>query len=764
MIPQIPLAGLTAANLRDKTIKCADLFCGAGGTSTGLIELAEAFELHCQLTGVNHWPTAIKTHQQNHPASKLLCEDLHGSNPYRLFHEFELDILWASPSCVTHSAARGGRPIDQDQDRATPWCVIRWIEACKPAFVFVENVPQFIKWGPVDTKGQPIKSKEGQTFGAWINAITSIGYRLEWRILCAADFGDPTTRERLFIEAVRGKRKIIWPNPTHTKNPENHANELFSYSLRKWIPARDIIDWTLPANSIFNRPRPLVDKTMKRVWAGFKKFALPEILRHHLRPIPTHLHPPEEPFLLPRHGHDRTERTQPLSEPVPTVTGSGVGYLITPTYTPGPNPEEKNWIVRYHGQSKAESIGQPLSTVEAGAVKHYVASAELKDSVKASPPKTQRDEAFLIKLKGTSTATDPNEPLHTIQASGLHHALVTPALKTAMIMPQHGGGQVRAESEPIPTVASKGAIRLIESSISTEKAFVVELGHGQKPNEPENGRSHSLEQPIGTITGSNNFYLAESEIKEPPESFLLQVNHADTPNSTSNHRIRSLEDPLPTVCGNRGEWAVADAQLNKSFILSIDHQGPKENSPTGGVQDPQEPLSTITAKARHCVVDCQLKDIPQQPDIPPIDPSKLAYLIKYFKTGTAKAIDQPLDTITGKHRFALVQAQLIEFDPETEGLPKYGKLYIQISDQFYEIDLTLRMLEPHELALAQGFREDYRFHGTKTHVVKQIGNAVPRRLAKAIVVAALTQNADAPEIICRWEEQKDQLARQQPAA
>src|SRR5271165_985454 len=197
--PPVDLSGLSANTLKSKRLKCVDLFCGAGGTSTAMIEVARAFDFYCQLTGVNHWQTAIETHRRNHPDANLLCEDLHGSNPYRIFKEFELDALWASPSCSTHSAARGGRPIDQDQDRATPWCVMRWIEACKPPYVFIENVPSFVKWGPVNSRGNVVKSREGETFHAWVNAIRALGYTVDWKVLCAADFGDPTTRERLFV-------------------------------------------------------------------------------------------------------------------------------------------------------------------------------------------------------------------------------------------------------------------------------------------------------------------------------------------------------------------------------------------------------------------------------------------------------------------------------------------------------------------------------------------------------------------------------------
>jgi DNA (cytosine-5)-methyltransferase 1 len=491
--PLAELSGLSAGTLKSKRLKCVDLFCGAGGTSTAIIEVASAFDLYCQLTGVNHWPAAIETHRRNHPDANVLCEDLHGSNPYRIFNEFELDALWASPSCTTHSIARGGRPIDQDQDRATPWCVMRWTEACKPTYVFIENVPDFVKWGPVNSRGEVIKSREGETFHAWVNAIQALGYKVEWKVLCAADFGDPTTRERLFVCAVRGKRRIVWPNPTHCKDPDAAPRDMFRLKLRKWVAAREIIDWSIPGKSIFNRERPLADKTMKRVWAGFQKFALPKILAR------------------------------------------------------------------------------------------YGKSARI---VECEP----QGGAFLLKLKGTGTANDPNLPLHTVQAGGLHHALVEPSVKETIVE------------------------------------------------------------------------------------------------------------------------AVEGATLGASFIVPIDQ------------------------------ADEQLTS------------NLIAYLVKYFRTGVAKSVDQPLDTVTAKHRFGLVLPELIEFNPETDGLPKEGQVYLQIEDRFFELELKLRMLEPHELAGAQGFRKGYQFTGTKTDIVRQIGNAVPRRLARAIVAAAFTQNPDAPEAICSWEE------------
>jgi DNA (cytosine-5)-methyltransferase 1 len=100
------------------------------------------------------------------------------------------------------------------------------------------------------------------------------------------------------------------------------------------------------------------------------------------------------------------------------------------------------------------------------------------------------------------------------------------------------------------------------------------------------------------------------------------------------------------------------------------------------------------------------------------------FLVKYYGTGCAQSTREPLDTVTTKDRHALVMPM------------------VTVDGVQYRLDIRFRMLQPHELAAAQGFRRDYVFKGTKTEQVKQIGNAVPRRLARALVAAVLTQNPD----------------------
>lgn len=184
------------------TLRCVDLFAGAGGTSTGAT-LAGARVL----AAVNHWRTAVATHELNHPDTAHHCEDAAILNPHTLP---EHDLLLASPSCVGHTRARGKEQPHHDAARATAWCVIRVAEACEPRLIAVENVPEYLDW---------------KLYRAWRMALTSLGYRVSEQILDAADAGVPQHRRRLFVVASKTRRPITIVAPT-----ERH------------VAARDVLD------------------------------------------------------------------------------------------------------------------------------------------------------------------------------------------------------------------------------------------------------------------------------------------------------------------------------------------------------------------------------------------------------------------------------------------------------------------------------------------------------------------------------------------
>jgi DNA (cytosine-5)-methyltransferase 1 len=245
--------------------RIADLFCGAGGESTGIVQAGHEAGWKLDLAAVNHWPTAIETHRMNYPEARAYCHDLASLNPLDVFEAGQrVALLWGSPECTHHSIARGGRPMSE-QSRASPWLILKWLTELRVDRVILENVPEFLSWGPLGVDGLPLKSGKGKLFETFIAALKALGYKVEWRILCAADFGDPTTRRRLFIQAVRvrGGAKIVWPSPTHAKNEPG---------LLPWRPAREIIDWSLQGESIFDRKRPLAPATMRRIEAGIRRY------------------------------------------------------------------------------------------------------------------------------------------------------------------------------------------------------------------------------------------------------------------------------------------------------------------------------------------------------------------------------------------------------------------------------------------------------------------------------------------------------------
>tara|TARA_Y100001963_G_scaffold154483_1_gene243357 strand:- start:8807 stop:10225 length:1419 start_codon:yes stop_codon:yes gene_type:complete len=389
-----------------KYLVAADLFCGAGGTSQGLCEAAGLIPQYggIELTAINHWETAVDTHSLNHATAKHLCASVDSINPRHHFEDGQLDVLWASPECTHHSVARGGRPV-KDQSRATPWCVARWADALHPKTILVENVKEFRHWGPTQD-GQPIPSKKGKLFQAWIANLEAIGYTVDHRVLCCADYGDPTTRKRLFVQAQLGDREIVWPEATHGED-----------APRAWVPAKEIIDWSIESRSIYpsmpgGRPKPLAANTLKRIAEGLKKFGGEQFIA-----------------TVSHTGGSDSSRVKALSEPLQAITAKNNKALCEPFIVPIDNASSK---------ARPEDINEPLSTVV------------------ASNPRHGLIEPFITEFYGQGRAQKIDKPLPTVTTKA-RFGVVEP-----FILPQHSGGAPRPVSKPLPTVATAGAISLVE--------------------------------------------------------------------------------------------------------------------------------------------------------------------------------------------------------------------------------------------------------------------------------------------------------------
>jgi DNA (cytosine-5)-methyltransferase 1 len=221
-----------------------------------------------------------------------------------------------------------------------PWAIVHWCTELRVRRLLVENVPEFVDWGPLDLRtGRPIKRRPGEYFRAWTAALQGAGFKLDWGVLYAADFGDATTRERFFLMARCDGKRVHWPDPTHSRAGEA---DLLGHGRHKWRAAREIIDWSIEGKSIFDRKRPLSRKTLARIYAGAVKFRWPApflvILRNHMdaqsvdEPVPTlcaggsHIGL-VQPFLLNRHGENGSTRAHDLNEPMPTADCRGAGAI-----------------------------------------------------------------------------------------------------------------------------------------------------------------------------------------------------------------------------------------------------------------------------------------------------------------------------------------------------------------------------------------------------------------------------------------------------
>ena len=307
-----------------KKINIVDMFCGGGGESTGLIAAAHDFNFDVNISAINHWERAIETHAANYPFAEHRIEDVQTIKPESLKASEDTDLLWASPGCQHFSVARGGKPRNE-QMRAPAWEVLRFVETLHPKRVIIENVPEFQSWGALDSEGRIIPAEKGKTFKAFIRSLQSLNYIVSYRVLCAADYGAPTSRRRLFIQAVRkdcGKR-IVWAKTTHCKD-----GDLF---LPKWRAAAEIIDWSIPCQLISERAKPLADATLRRIEYGIRKFWGDYA----------------EPFIARLYGQSKAES---IENPVSTISCSGAHHMLIQPF------------VTAIGQTSSKSRNREIST------------------------------------------------------------------------------------------------------------------------------------------------------------------------------------------------------------------------------------------------------------------------------------------------------------------------------------------------------------------------------------------------------------------
>ncbi len=425
----------------------ADNFAGGGGASSGIESaLGRSPDL-----AINHDPEAIAMHRANHPETRHLVENVWAVDPVKACAGRPVALAWFSPDCKHHSKAKGGKPREQ-KIRGLAWVAVRWAASVKPRVIALENVEEFRDWGPLDKEGNPIASRKGQTFRAFCRKLERLGYVVEHRLLRACDYGAPTTRRRLFLVARCDGKPIRWPTPTHGPMAQPYRT------------AAECIDWSLACPSIFDRERPLADKTLARIARGVRKFVLesarPFILpvnhggpnrddrRVHsvdepLRTITSHgrgSHAIAVPYLVHRSNGERVgqaPRIYDLQRPLGTIVAQGQKHALVAAFLAKHYGERATG--GWNGGSK---VDRPIDTVTVRDHHSLVAAhlvryngdragaervADLEEPLRTQDTRNRFAlvAAFISKYYGTSTAQPLDEPLSTVCAQAEHHALVT---------------------------------------------------------------------------------------------------------------------------------------------------------------------------------------------------------------------------------------------------------------------------------------------------------------------------------------------------
>ena len=482
-----------------------DLFCGAGGTSTG-VEKAMLYGNKCAkvIACVNHDANAIASHAANHPDAVHYTEDIrtlelspmveHLEN-MKLKYPDAYVVLWASLECTNFSKAKGGMPRDADS-RTLAEHLFRYIEALDPDFIQIENVEEFMCWGEMDEHGHPISKDKGRSYMRWIRNVKSYGYDYEYRILNAADYGAYTSRRRFFGQFAKKGLPITFPVATHSKEGDSG---LFG-EMKKWKPVREVLDFSDEGESIFGRKKPLVEKTLERIYAGLIKFVAGMsqkefsafLVRYNtVRPQDT-VTSVERPcgvittenrfavtqvhFLSKQFSGDPSGKNISVDKPAGALTCKDHHALVS----------SKFLSEYYGGADHNHSIEEPATTLTTRARHAYVTAYYgngFNSSVdEPSPTVTTKDRLslvspkFIVNYRFKNKGSSIEEPAPTICTVGQ-----IGVAQCRFLDNQYGKGTPSSVNEPSPTIVNNPKQKIVSAKYLMNPQFTSKGGSVEDP-------------------------------------------------------------------------------------------------------------------------------------------------------------------------------------------------------------------------------------------------------------------------------------------
>lgn len=462
-----------------------DNFAGGGGASTG-IEMAIGRSVDI---AINHDPAAIAMHRANHPMSEHYCEDVWHVDPVEACKGRPVALAWFSPDCKHHSKAKGGKPVSK-KIRGLAWVAVRWAKKVHPRVIMLENVEEFMDWGRLDGNMRPDPRYKGETFRRFVKQLEQLGYKVEWRLLRASDYGAPTIRKRFFLIARCDGLPIVWPEPTHA---ELGTLEVVAGLKKPWVPVADVLNFDLPCPSIFatseeikeqygiNAVRPLSEKTMRRIARGVMKFVINN----------------PKPFIVQvNHGGDGF-RGQDVDEPLDTITakhgtgvvmpvmmrnnenavGTAVDEPLGTVTTGGHHMMIAPNLIQYHdeknGEVRGQTVGEPIMTLDAsnryGMVSTFISkyygggcTNPASGADEPLPTVTAIDHnavcaAYVTQFNNHCDGQGVDAPLNTMTAKSNHFGEVC-----AFLTKYYGNGENAVSCEqPMPTITAKDRMALV---------------------------------------------------------------------------------------------------------------------------------------------------------------------------------------------------------------------------------------------------------------------------------------------------------------
>lgn len=688
-----------------------DLFCGAGGTSIAIHESKTSLEV---VACINHDENAIRSHKANFPDCIHFTEDIRtvGLSPLvNMVHSLRIKnpgcliAVWASLECTNHSKAKGGLSRDADS-RSLAEHLFRYLDAINPEFVWIENVTEFLDWGPIrikegknstenycelqiDKKDEyvfvPDKTRLAEYYNEWRDGMKAYGYDYDYGVLNAADHGAFQSRKRYFGQFAKYGYPIVFPEATHAKDPDKVKNKI----LKKWKAVKHVLHLNDEGISIFARKKSLSENTLKRIFNGLVKFVAKG-----------------DKQFIQKYFSGRSMGKVASSGTVTTFGGQTLGTtnFIQKNFSGNPAgrvssiedpagsittidhhsvvkciPASDIFLSRYNSGSpddKVKDLESPIGTITTSnrhsLIKCVILSAYYGNGTNTSieePCNTlttndrfaQVSAKFLVDYQYKSNAHDLDKPCPTVTTKDKFSPVTTHFITSNFT----GGGQNNSIDDPSP------ALTTVPKHNVTEVQYMLDNQYGKS-------NPQSIDQPSSTVTSNPKQNLIEIR------PWLMNMNSSTSPS-------KSLDEPSPAV--TQRTHRVVTVESPEAWIMNTAYNNVGK--------DLNEPAPTVTASKRHHYI---------------VNPQ--------WGTSGVRSTEDPSATIIA--RMDKAPPYLVSAEEGSFGLIVYE------DDCETIVDIKMRMLNIPELLAIQGFPSTYRLMGNTTQKKKCIGNAVEVTVGKAL--------------------------------